>query len=206
MWGLLPARSRSTFTLRRGAPTEWQFFAAPARACGLRLLCLDRFALDAALNGPAYFAALAEAVRAVAQGRQVHVIGFSIGAFVVLHISRLLGAQVGQLHLVSAAAPLQSGHFLPGMAGRAVFQAAMATCLQHVMPNCRAVNWLQGQSHCSCLYRAAPHICQQLARSCESGESSESSESSESGQQGHVAVARARVGGNSGDGPGAGAV
>jgi pimeloyl-ACP methyl ester carboxylesterase len=110
-----------------GAPSELEVFDAPARACGLKLLCWDRFALDEALTEPAYFAALAEAVRAVAGARRVNLIGFSIGACVALHTSRLLGAQVRQLHLVSAAAPLQSGHFLPRMAGRAVFQAAMAS-------------------------------------------------------------------------------
>ncbi len=110
-----------------GAPSELAVFDAPARACGLTLLCFDRFALDAALTGPAYFAALAAAVRAVAGERQVNLIGFSIGACVALHVGRLLGPQVKQLHLVSAAAPLQAGHFLPGMAGRAVFQTAMAS-------------------------------------------------------------------------------
>lgn len=107
-----------------GAPSELAIFDAPARALGLKLVCWDRFALDAALTGPAYFAALAAAVRAGAGAHQVNLIGFSIGAFVALRTSQLLGPQVGQLHLVSAAAPLQSGHFLPRMAGRAVFHAA----------------------------------------------------------------------------------
>ncbi len=107
-----------------GAPSELAIFDAPARALGLKLVCWDRFALDAALTGPAYFAALAAAVRAVAGAHQVNLIGFSIGAFIALRTSQMLGPQVGQLHLVSAAAPLQSGHFLPRMAGKAVFRAA----------------------------------------------------------------------------------
>jgi pimeloyl-ACP methyl ester carboxylesterase len=247
-----------------GASSELAAFEAPARAYGLTLLCFDRFVLDAALTGPAYFAALADAVRAVAGERQVNLIGFSIGACVALHISRLLGAQVGQLHLISAAAPLQSGRFLPSMAGRAVFRSAkaspalfkamtvcqaalarwapgvlrfalfrgaagadrvlasdrafrlsmndllhtglgigwagyvrdilvyvqdwsaipaqvkadtslwhgsldnwsppeMATYLQRSMPNCRQLNVLDGLSHYSCMYSAAPLICRQLA-------------------------------------------
>jgi pimeloyl-ACP methyl ester carboxylesterase len=247
-----------------GAQGELRVFDAPARTCGLRLLCLDRFAIDAALTGPAYFKALADEVRAVAGASQVNFIGFSIGAFVALHVSRLLGAQVAQLHLVSAAAPLQLGLFLPHMAGGAVFRVAtasptgfkamtlgqaalaswapgvlrsvlfrravgadrvlasnpafrlsmnellhsslcsgragymrdilayvqdwtttpaqvtaatslwhgsldnwsppeMATCLQRVIPNCRPLNWLEGLSHYSCLHRAAPLICCQLA-------------------------------------------
>lgn len=108
-----------------GAPSELAIFEAPARACGLKLICWDRFALDAALTGPGYFAALSAAVRAAAGAHQVNLIGFSIGAFVALRISQMVGSQVGQLHLVSAAAPLQSGHFLPHMAGKAVFQAAL---------------------------------------------------------------------------------
>ena len=106
------------------APSELAIFKAPARACGLKLMCWDRFALDAALTGPVYLAALATAIRAVAGVNQVNLIGFSIGAFIALRISQMLRAQVGQLHLVSAAAPLQSGHFLPHMAGKAVFYAA----------------------------------------------------------------------------------
>jgi pimeloyl-ACP methyl ester carboxylesterase len=70
---------------------------------------------------------LAHAVRTVAGSRQVNLIGFSIGACIALRTSVLLVSQVEQLHLVSAAAPLQSGHFLPVMAGTAVFQAAAAS-------------------------------------------------------------------------------
>jgi pimeloyl-ACP methyl ester carboxylesterase len=110
-----------------GAPQELAVFNASACACGLTLKCFDRFALDAALTGPTYFEALAGAVRSAAGTRQVHVIGFSIGGCIALQVCRLLGPQVGQLHLVSAAAPLQSGHFLPHMAGRALFQAAAAS-------------------------------------------------------------------------------
>jgi pimeloyl-ACP methyl ester carboxylesterase len=247
-----------------GAPGELDVFDAPAQRQGLRLACFDRFALDAALTGQAYFAALADAVRTLAGASPVNLIGFSIGAFVALQTSRLLGAQMGQLHLVSAAAPLQSGDFLPGMAGRAVFRVAatlptgfkamalaqsalarwapgvmrsllfrgavgadlvlaldpafrlsmnellhtslgtgragyvrdvlayvqdwsatpaqvtadttlwhgsldnwsppeMSTCLQRGMPHCRRLNTLQGLSHYSCLHRAAPQICRQLA-------------------------------------------
>lgn len=39
----------------------------------------------------------------------------------------------------------------------------MATCLQRSMPNCSQLNMLEGLSHFSCLHRAAPQICRQLA-------------------------------------------
>ena len=86
-----------------GAPSELAIFEAPARACGLKLMCWDRFALDAALTGPAYFAALAAAVRAVAGAQQVNLIGFSIGAFIALRISQMLGLGTWTLPLLMVA-------------------------------------------------------------------------------------------------------
>lgn len=52
------------------------------------------------------------------------VVGFSIGAFVALQTCRYLAGSVRNLHLVSAAAPLESGDFLEAMAGKQVFQLA----------------------------------------------------------------------------------
>jgi pimeloyl-ACP methyl ester carboxylesterase len=148
-----------------GAPSELGVFDAPARACGLKLLCWDRFALNEALTGPAYVAALAEAVRAIAGSHRVNLIGFSIGACVALHTCRLLGAQVGQLHLVSAAAPLQSGHFLPRMAGRAVFQAAMASTTRFkalTLGQGALARWAPGVMR-SALFRSATGVERVLA-------------------------------------------
>lgn len=52
-------------------------------------------------------------------------IGFSLGAFAALQVAALAGERVGALHLVSPAAPLQLGEFLPDMAGGALFRLAL---------------------------------------------------------------------------------
>lgn len=55
----------------------------------------------------------------------VRLVGFSLGACTALEIARRLPAAPLSLHLVSAAAPLESGAFLDDMAGKAVFAAAL---------------------------------------------------------------------------------
>ena len=147
-----------------GTTSELEIFEGPARACGLKLLCWDRFALDAALTGQAYFEALAAAIREVAGAHQVNLIGFSIGAFIALRTSQLLGLQVGQLHLVSAAAPLQSGNFLHSMAGRAVFHAASVSPKRFkaaVLGQVALARWAPGLMQ-SVLFRGATGVEREL--------------------------------------------
>lgn len=55
----------------------------------------------------------------------VHLVGFSIGAMAAVRIAAAFPARVGKLTLISPAAPLQFGDFLPDMAGRPVFKIAM---------------------------------------------------------------------------------
>lgn len=107
-----------------GAPEECLLFAGQGKADGLNVLCPDRFAAAAALRGEAYFRALAAEILASAGTAKVHLVGFSLGAFVALQTSRYLPGQVASLDLISAAAPLEGGDFLPGMAGGAVFRLA----------------------------------------------------------------------------------
>jgi pimeloyl-ACP methyl ester carboxylesterase len=148
-----------------GGSSELAAFEESARTFGQTILCFNRFEIDAALSGSAYFAALADAVRAVAGERKINLIGFSIGACVAMHVSYLLGAQVGQLHLVSAAAPLQLGHFLPDMAGKAVFQTAKAsTRLFKAMALCQSAlaRWTPGMLR-SMLFRSAAGADRMLA-------------------------------------------
>jgi len=52
--------------------------------------------------------------------------GFSLGAMSALHIAAERGALIRKLILISPAAPLELGDFLPSMAGRPVFEAAQA--------------------------------------------------------------------------------
>jgi pimeloyl-ACP methyl ester carboxylesterase len=107
-----------------GAPEEGEVFELYAKKHSLRLICLDRFSCDASLAGEAYYQFLAQQISKQAAGKQVDVIGFSIGAFIAIQTSRFLGNGVRNLHLISAAAPLDAGVFLEIMAGKQVFLLA----------------------------------------------------------------------------------
>ena len=107
-----------------GAPEECGVFDSLAKAHGLTLICFDRFAIAPTLKGEAYFTRLANEINALAAGRPVDFVGFSIGAFVALQTCRHMAGGVRNLHLVSAAAPLEAGDFLGAMAGKAVFRLA----------------------------------------------------------------------------------
>ena len=54
----------------------------------------------------------------------VHLVGFSIGSMVAAHIAAERPDLVSRLTLISPAAPLQLGDFLPAMAGKPVFTLA----------------------------------------------------------------------------------
>jgi pimeloyl-ACP methyl ester carboxylesterase len=56
---------------------------------------------------------------------QINVVGFSIGAMVAIKIAVARPRRVGRLTLISPAAPLSLGNFLPEMAGKPVFTLAM---------------------------------------------------------------------------------
>ncbi|MDD2925819.1 alpha/beta hydrolase [Rhodoferax sp.] len=109
-----------------GAPEEFQIFDQEAQKHGLTVFCLDRFAVNPAVTGEAYYQLLAKEIARQAAGQPVDVIGFSIGAFIALQTCRYLPHGVKSLHLVSAAAPLEAGAFLPTMAGQQVFRLAKA--------------------------------------------------------------------------------
>ena len=63
-------------------------------------------------------------ITADASGKTVHLIGFSIGAMVAIKLAARRPNRVSGLTLVSAAAPLSLGDFLPDTAGRVVFELA----------------------------------------------------------------------------------
>jgi pimeloyl-ACP methyl ester carboxylesterase len=107
-----------------GAISEAQLFDDPAKANGLKIICQDRFALDANFTKPEYFQTLADDICRLSPGKQVDIVGFSVGAFVALQVWRLIPHQVHSLHLVSPAAPLEGGDFLKEMAGKQVFWLA----------------------------------------------------------------------------------
>ena len=107
-----------------GAPQEAAVFDLPAKQYGLRVISFERFTAPAGLSTESSFLALAAAIEREAAGRPVVLVGFSIGAFAAVQTCRYMTSRVSALHLISAAAPLESGDFLPHMAGKAVFQLA----------------------------------------------------------------------------------
>ncbi|MBU0623063.1 MAG: alpha/beta hydrolase [Gammaproteobacteria bacterium] len=109
-----------------GAPEECSIFDLQGKNHGLTFVCLDRFSVDSSINGDAYYKLLAAEISRIASGKQVDFVGFSIGAFIALQTSRYMANGVGSLHLVSAAAPLESGNYLDAMAGKQVFMLAKA--------------------------------------------------------------------------------
>jgi pimeloyl-ACP methyl ester carboxylesterase len=129
-----------------GASEECAVFDEAARLAGVRLLCIDRGSLPDARGDEAHFRRLADETAALAEGGAAHLIGFSLGAFVALRVAPHLGTSVVSLDLVSAAAPLELGDFLDGMAGKPVF--TMARRSPHLL---RAMTAAQGW-----LARAAP--------------------------------------------------
>lgn len=71
----------------------------------------------------------------------IHLVGFSIGAMAALQIAARCPDKVTKVTLISPAAPLQLGDFLPDMAGKVVFELAahkpkilaLLTCVQAVI-------------------------------------------------------------------------
>lgn len=109
-----------------GASEECAIFDTYGKEHGLTFICFDRFSVDSSINGESYYKLLAEEISKKAAGKQVDIIGFSIGAFVALQTCRYMADEVKSLHLVSAAAPLEAGDFLDAMAGKQVFKLAKA--------------------------------------------------------------------------------
>jgi len=131
-----------------GSTSEASVFDQCAKENGLSVVCLDRFSVPETLDEAAYFQSLAHEIRHITQGRTLTVVGFSVGAFVALQTCRYLQADVTDLHLISAAAPLEGGDFLPLMAGKTVFRLA------------RDIPWLfKWLSHVqSLLGKCCPHV------------------------------------------------
>lgn len=107
-----------------GDAIECGRFHEAAQKHGVRLLALERSSTDIKLRGDAYFERHANEIVALAGDGPLEAIGFSLGAFVALRTAPYLQGRLQRLHLVSAAAPLESGDFLGHMAGKSVFRMA----------------------------------------------------------------------------------
>lgn len=108
-----------------GSPKESSIFEEYAERHGLNIVCFDRFAIDTSLQNEDYYKYLANVIRDKAKGGKIDIIGFSIGCHTAIKTSVYLNGTVGELHLISAAAPLDAADFLEGMAGEMVFSLAM---------------------------------------------------------------------------------
>ncbi len=108
-----------------GSIEECAVFDESAKQNRLRFVCFDRFSLEKNLHGNDYYQAIADAIKEQAGGKLFDVVGFSIGCHVALKVSVLVVEQVRQMHLVSAAAPLQGADYLNDMAGKVVFKLAI---------------------------------------------------------------------------------
>ena len=108
-----------------GSIEECSVFETHAEKNKLRIVCYDRFSIDASLKEKDYYQTIANAIKTEANGHTFDIIGFSIGCHVAIKISLLLGDQIKSMHLVSSAAPLESGNYLNDMAGGTVFKLAM---------------------------------------------------------------------------------
>jgi len=107
-----------------GAPEECAIFDASGKENGLTFIGFDRFSIDTSITSEAYYKRLAEQSSKNVGGKQVDFVGFSIGAFIALQTCRYMKGGVGNLHLVSAAAPLEAGDFLDAMAGKQILELA----------------------------------------------------------------------------------
>lgn len=104
-----------------GSPDELAFFSPHARRTWF---AIDRGQLPAGLTAGERFDRMATIVDARASEGPLHIVAFSLGAFVALEVASRLPSTPLSFDLVSPAAPLQLGAFLDGMAGRAVFSLA----------------------------------------------------------------------------------
>jgi pimeloyl-ACP methyl ester carboxylesterase len=107
-----------------GSTAECAMFEKQATHHNVKLIGIDRYSIEAFSDGKKYYQQIAKNITEIAGDKPINIIGFSIGAHVALEVSVVLGSQVNQLHLVSAAAPLSHGDFLDTMAGGAVFKLA----------------------------------------------------------------------------------
>jgi pimeloyl-ACP methyl ester carboxylesterase len=108
-----------------GGPEECALFGGAPTG----LVAPDRRDDASQLGFDAYCDHLARHIDAAAGSDPLGLIGFSLGARMALEMADRLGPRVAQVVLVSAAAPLEFGDFLPYMAGRPVFRTAQMSGL-----------------------------------------------------------------------------
>lgn len=107
-----------------GGPGELEAVGAAAHWSNLPHTSLNRRVIGAGSILSQHFDALASELKSACGNSPVRFVGFSLGAYVALEVASRMGPAVSRINLVSAAAPLTKGNFLPDMAGQMVFRAA----------------------------------------------------------------------------------
>ncbi len=123
--GNIDGRTVIYFHVAPGSPEEISIFDEHAKKHKLHIICYDRFSIDSSLQNEAYYKYLASVIIDKANGGMVDIIGFSIGCHAAIETSLYLKGTVRELHLISAAAPLDAAEFINSMAGKMVFSMAM---------------------------------------------------------------------------------
>jgi pimeloyl-ACP methyl ester carboxylesterase len=103
-----------------GAPGELALIGLPS------WYAPDRIAIVPGGDAEAMLDALSADLTAQFGQRKLHLIGFSLGAFVAIALTVRIGDRVTRLDLVSGAAPLESGNYISTMAGGSIFDMARA--------------------------------------------------------------------------------
>lgn len=106
--------------LQKTTPPTFYFHGLPGSTAELRLLTCDVAPKIEVLH-PLDFSRF-EATEPM-NGR-VRIIGFSLGAFSAVRLAAMKPKWVKELILISPAAPLETGDYLPRMAGASVFKTA----------------------------------------------------------------------------------
>ena len=106
-----------------GGPDEFGLFGAQIEAGTTDWQIPDR-SLSQSLHGDERFALIAADLQKRFPKTPLRFVCFSLGAAAALRTAPYLGTQVESIDLISAAAPLQLGSYLPQMAGALIFKIA----------------------------------------------------------------------------------
>lgn len=134
-----------------GGPGELALFGAPP-AWAAQALVPDRAGDRTDLPASAYFDELAARADRHAAGRDLHLVGFSLGARVALELAARLGGRVARVDLASPAGPLDGSDHIDHMAGKAVF--SMAASRPRLFGVQTAIQGLIARNQPGILYRA----------------------------------------------------
>jgi pimeloyl-ACP methyl ester carboxylesterase len=107
-----------------GGPGELDALADGAVRLPPTVYVPNRQSLNLGLSLHSHFDMLASDIDHRFDKAPVNFVGFSVGAYVALEVARRMGPTVRHISLISAAAPLSAGDFLPDMAGKMVFRSA----------------------------------------------------------------------------------